>query len=415
MSPIPLVRRGLAALIMLCAATTVLAQTSASTVHDSAGIRIVENARPLWTTASAWTLSATPVLLFGSRDEPAYTFSRVGAATRLVDGRIVVAERANVHLRVFDSTGRYLRTMGRKGQNPGEFTDIGIMMRLPGDSLAVESMQYTSIFSPEGQFVRRVDYGPFAPGMLQSPFVAVIGRFTDGSTVVGDLPQGRRGGRGAARWTDSSTLLLVDQSGAVVRQVDRVPAVSFGASVYAPTPLTFGPELIQASAANHVYLGFGDQYAIREYDAGWTLRRIIRRAWKPQPLTSADITTYVDAWMTLWSTDNGEVRERDRLARLNASFPDALPAFVDFLASPSGELWLRDPDLAGAASCACLTSVTAGPSLWSVFDASGRWLGRVTMPPQFTPAEVGRDYVLGHRREANGVVRIAMYRIVKPG
>ncbi len=97
------------------------------------------------------------------------------------------------------------------------------------------------------------------------------------------------------------------------------------------------------------------------------------------------------------------------------SFPDALPAFVDLLASPSGELWLRDPDLARAAACACLTSVTAGPSTWSVFDATGRWLGRTHMSAQFTPAEVGREYALGHQRDANGVVRIAMYRIVKPG
>ena len=139
----------------------------------------------------------------------------------------------------------------------------------------------------------------------------------------------------------------------------------------------------------------------------------------------------MDGWAGIWlggaatfglapdggrqSTDKGTVRERDRLARLNMSFPDALPAFVDLLASPSGELWLRDPDLARAAACACLTSVTAGPSTWSVFDASGRWLGRVTMPTQFTPAEVGRDYVLGQLRDAGGLLRIAMYRIVKPG
>lgn len=407
----PQVLRGSTALVLLCGASTILAQP-ASKVRDSAGVRIVESARPLWTAASAWTLSA-PVLVFGAADEPEYKFSRIGAATRLGDGRIVVAELADMHLRMFDSTGRYLRTVGRKGQKPGEFTDIGTMMRLPGDSLAIESAQYTSIFSPEGQFVRQVHYGPFPVGLMQTPFVAVLGRFPDGSAVVGDLPQGRRGARRAARWTDSSTLLLVDPSGAVVRQVDRVPSVSFGAHVNAPTLLTFGPQLMQASTANRVYLAFGDEYAIREYDASWTLRRIIRRAWKPRPLTVANITTYVDAWMTLWSTDKGAVRERDRLARLNASYPDELPAFVDFLASPSGELWLREPELAGAGNCACLTSVTGAPSKWTVFDASGRWLGSVNMPMHFTPAEVGSNYVLGHVREASGLVRVAMYRIVK--
>ncbi|MBC8089423.1 MAG: hypothetical protein H7Z40_19330 [Phycisphaerae bacterium] len=414
MSSITRYRRGIAVLVSLCASNASFAQSPASSVRDSAGIRIVENARPFWTARTAWTLSAKPVLLIGGRAEPGHSFARVGASTRLGDGRIVVAERAEMHLRIFDSTGRYQGTLGRKGQKPGEFPDIGMIARLPGDSLAVESVPYTSIFSPDGQFVRQVHYGPFAPGLLQVPFVAVIGRFPDGTAVVGDFPQGRRGGRGSARWVDSSTLLMVDASGAVTRKIDRVPAASFGASVNAPTPLTFGPELVHASAANHIYIGFGSEYAIRQYDARWTLRRIIRRSWTPRPLLATEITAYVDAWMTLWSTDTGPLRERDRLARLNATFPDSLPAFVDFLASPSGELWLRDADLAGAATCACLTSVSAAPSSWTVFAASGQWLGQVKMPKGFTPAEVGRDYVLGQTRDADGLLRLAMYRIIKP-
>lgn len=56
----------------------------------------------------------------------------------------------------------------------------------------------------------------------------------------------------------------------------------------------------------------------------------------------------------------------------------------------------------------------SGPSTWSVFDESGRWLGRITMPTHFMPSEVGGDYVLGHVRDANGVLHMAMYRIEKP-
>jgi hypothetical protein len=390
------------------------AQPAASIARDSAGIRIVENARPQWTARTAWTLAAKPVLSIGGGEDPAYKFARAGTATRLSDGRIVVGERADVHLRIYDSTGKHLKTVGKRGGQAGEFTDIGIISRMTGDTLAVESMQYTSIFSPSGDFVRKVTYGPFEPGLLQTPFTAVLGRFDDGSAVVGDLPQGRRGGRGAARWVDSSTLLLVDARGALIREIDRVPSVSFGANVNAPTRLPFGPELVQASSGGHVFLGFGDEYALKEYDSSWRLRRIVRRAWKPTPLTTADITAYVDAWMNQWSTDKAAVRERDRLARLNASYPDALPAFVDLLMSPSGDMWLRDPELRGASNCGCLTGVTAAPSRWSVFDSTGKWLGAVEMPQQFTPAEVGRDYVLGSQRDAKDVVRVVMYRIVKP-
>jgi len=216
-------------LTWLGATSSAEAQSTGTTVRDSGGVRIVDNARPAWSARTAWTLSAAPVLTIGTTAGGEAHFGRIAGATRLRDGRIVVAERASLQLRTFDSTGRHLRTVGGKGQGPGEFSDIGVMMRLPGDSLAVESMRYSSIFAPNGEFVRQVRYGPFAPGLLQVPFVAVIGRFDDGSAVVGDFPQGRSVPRGAARWVDSSTFLLVDPSGAVVRDVcqrRRLPQVS---------------------------------------------------------------------------------------------------------------------------------------------------------------------------------------------
>jgi hypothetical protein len=54
------------------------------------------------------------------------------------------------------------------------------------------------------------------------------------------------------------------------------------------------------------------------------------------------------------------------------------------------------------------------PSRWSVFDASGRWLGDVALPSRFTPKEIGADYVLGIGRDADDVPHVLMYRIEKP-
>lgn len=405
--------RHLCALIV-AVATSATAQSPArsAAVRDSAGIHVIDNPRPAWPSGKAWTLSTTPALSIGPGGAP-YAFARIAGATRLADGRIVVAERAAHELRFFDATGRHLTTVGRKGQGPGEFTDIGTVMRLPGDSLAVESLRYTSIFAPDGRFVRQVRYGPFDPEIVEVPFVAVIGRFPDGTAIVGDFPQGRHGPRGAARWIDSSSLLLVQANGAVNRFLERVPAIAFGAAVNAPTPLTFGPEMVHASAAGHLYLGFSDQYTLRQYDASWTLKRIIRRAWTPRPLSQVDLDSYVNSWMSMWSKETGVRRERDRLAQLNAPYPDALPAFADLLASPSGVLWLREPDLTRAATCACLSAEPLTPSTWSVFDADGVWLGQSNMPARFTPTEVGEDYVLGYARDANEALRVVMYRIVK--
>ena len=51
------------------------------------------------------------------------------------------------------------------------------------------------------------------------------------------------------------------------------------------------------------------------------------------------------------------------------------------------------------------------PSVWSVFDNTGRWLGDVTMPARFMPHDIGRDYILGVARDSDGVETIVEYRL----
>jgi hypothetical protein len=49
-----------------------------------------------------------------------------------------------------------------------------------------------------------------------------------------------------------------------------------------------------------------------------------------------------------------------------------------------------------------------------VFDAGGRWLGEVAMPPRVIPLEIGAHYVLERSREADDVPRAVMYGLAKP-
>jgi hypothetical protein len=70
------------------------AQVAGAVARDSAGVRIVDNAAPSWTPRTAWTLSAAPILTIGPDGGSAYQFSRIAAALKLGDGRIVIADRA---------------------------------------------------------------------------------------------------------------------------------------------------------------------------------------------------------------------------------------------------------------------------------------------------------------------------------
>jgi hypothetical protein len=398
------------ALVLCSVAPTADAQAT----RDSAGIRIIDNAKPAWAPGHEWRLSEKPILAIGGGTDANDQLGRIAGVTRLSDGRVVVADQSTLQLKFYDASGRYLTSVSGQGQGPGALRDFHTIARLPGDSLVVGTRDMVSIFAPSGTFVRSARFGPFAPGALQTPFATPLGRFDNGTIVVADFPQGQRGPAGARQWVDSASLFLVDRDGRVLRPLGKAPIVVFVAGAKYPSPMDFGPQAAYASAGRAFYWGFPEQYAIHVYDSDWKLQRIIRRAWTPRPFTAADLDAYVDGWMQLWSKTTGAEREAERKAMRESTYPEFLPPYSAILATPAGELWVRESDLTGAPGCWCLAGLSTVPSRWSVFDAGGRWLGEVAMPPRFIPLEIGVDYVLGRSRDADNVPRVVMYRLDKP-
>jgi hypothetical protein len=111
------------------------------TVRDSAGVKIVENfGTPLWPEGPGWEF--TQDLRIGALDgPPEYQFGRIQGLQVLSDGRIVVTDVLEHHLRFFSPDGVHERTVGREGQGPGEFGGGGMGLFLgPGDTLVVSEM-----------------------------------------------------------------------------------------------------------------------------------------------------------------------------------------------------------------------------------------------------------------------------------
>ena len=71
-------------------------------------------------------------------------------------GIIYVLDSKNFHIKVFDSSGKFLRTIGRKGQGPGEF-EVPLMMSLIKTKRELAVHQVTrrmSFFKTDGTFIR---------------------------------------------------------------------------------------------------------------------------------------------------------------------------------------------------------------------------------------------------------------------
>ncbi len=381
---------------------------AAPTVRDSAGIRIVENTRPLWPAADAPRLSVSPALVIGDRPDSNYELSRVAGAARLSDGRIVIADGGSLQLRFFDSAGEFINFVGGRGDGPGEFRQLGALATLAGDTIVALSMPWTAtFFNAHGEFLRRVNAFNPSNGLRDGIkiIVAVLG---DQSVVVGSPAPPSRSPPGK-RWVDSIPLELIARDTAVRVRLGTFPSMLMVMDGNDPRPPWFGPTAVFAADGASLVAGYGGEYSIRVLSSNGDLERIIRRRWTPVRVTRADINEYVTEWSKRWVKATGPQAEKEKQDLRDDPYASEVPAYSQFIADRIGRLWVREAHLADAPAAGQLATSPLVPSVWSVFDRDDRWLGDITMPARFMPTDIGPDYILGIARDSIGVETVVQY------
>jgi hypothetical protein len=396
---------------LLAACAVAGAGESRAQARDSAGIRIIDSAQPLWTSATALRLSSAPAVVIGNRDGEAYELARVSGAVRLTDGTIVVADGATSQLRFFDATGRHLRSIGGRGGGPGEFNELGLITKLTGDTIAAgHDFGPVSFFTGDGRFIRQ------AARILPSTagtrgFINLNQAILDDQTIaIATLPRPQPRADGT-RWVDSMPVTLLDRTGTRVVSLGTQPYGLWAMHKGQPYPVRFTDPLSVTTNGREIFIGYGSHYLIRVYSPAGRLVRIIRRPWTPTRVTSAEIDRYADAWGKRWITATGAEYDRELREFRQVPFAETVSAISQLIADRTGRLWVRESRIADASAPGALGLMPLVPSVWNVFDDGGRWLGNVTMPARFLVHEIGADYVLGLARDTDGVETVAMYRL----
>jgi hypothetical protein len=111
---------------------------------------------PAWAQQPArWTVSED----FRYPEATQAPLTAVQHIVALPDGSIVVRDRFDPGVLLFDAAGRLVRRIGQRGRGPGDFGQLGGSVGLFGDTIWAADTQGWSIqvFSPEGSLLR----GPF--------------------------------------------------------------------------------------------------------------------------------------------------------------------------------------------------------------------------------------------------------------
>ena len=369
-----------------------------SEARDSAGIRIIENARPADGSRLAWQIGPQPDVSIGVLEgEEPYMLHWVAGATRLPDGRIVVADRSSGELRVFDASGSHMATWGGEGEGPGEFLSLTHVAPWPGDSIAA---WYTGrlgigVFDSDGNFGRSFALGssemavwlrPRPLAVRETGDILAIKAPEDADTAVVEIWDGE-GALSASLGTHSASEVIITTNDEGQKYLSWK---------------VFGRELVTGLWGDQVVASPTDRYEIRAFRADGTLARIVRRDHVPRAPTEADRAPWVEEQLSYYrEADVPEaLREQARQEFETTPLAETFPAFTSVMTDAAGNLWVEEfkfprEDRPGV--------------LWTVFDPTGQVLGFVETPEGLEIYEIGEDYILGWTQDELDVESVQVW------
>ena len=309
-------------------------------------------------------------LQFGSVDgtDPNLTFGaiRVRAAS---DGTIYVLDQQAAEVRVFDADGRYLRTIVRQGEGPGEIGGANGIF-LSGDTLLWinDTRQRTIIgVDTDGDEVRRFTKPVMSVASIWTGVFDDRGRYWREVSHSDNQP-GFPPPVGLTSWTGRHYYKSYDLSSGAVDSVQlgetrfqiysySTPDVPFGF-----LPLRFEPfEMTAVNPAGGFWRAHNTSYRIARIGEDGDALVVIEVGLPEQPVTDADRIAYVDSIVA----DRPELRrEAEEVAAL---MPDTKPVLAELFVDDEHRLWVQRVTPEGA------------PAFYDLFSVDGDYVGSVRL------------------------------------
>lgn len=381
------------------------------TMRDSAGITIVENpAVGMWRPGEAWTV-VEELRIGVAEGDPDYQFGNIAGIDADSDGRIYVLDQQAQQVRIFDAQGTLLRTVGRAGSGPGEFSQAaGPLFVARGDTVLVADimLQRMNRFLAGGE-----EAGSFPLPMAEG--IPVAWAMTPDGRVAHQLmrfpfpgqPQPEPSSETpiVARGTDGSADTL-----AVIRagETFRMQGGAMQIRMFEPEPVW------DIAADGSILTAVNTDYSIEVRSPGGAVARVIRKPFERAPVTATDREAFLELFRDAWRRAGVPPAAMQQIEQ-SISFGEYYPALSRVKAGPGNTIWVQQVKTAAMAkeSGAGFNLQDPGSARWDVFDADGRYLGVVEFPASFAFMTFDGDVVYGVLRDEFDVQYVGRLRVVR--
>ncbi|MBA3852782.1 MAG: hypothetical protein C0503_00115 [Gemmatimonas sp.] len=353
--------------------------------------------------AAGVVVESTPFLTIGVEEgEDAYQFERVVDALVSVDGRILVADGDAHELRIFDSTGKHVSTLGRVGAGPMEFNEgsSGFLYANANTLLAAdEGAMRVHVLAPDLTFreTRRFTLYPDTPRPYLQGLAAngdwVVQAFANGGAI--------RGAPGQI-FNTNYQLLRYDSTGAMLDTIIQLPMRprlfhEFEGRVRAIS-IPLASEPLFAVDGDRLIIVGGNAPAMQIHALDGT--EIGAEAWDRPRVRSADIWDEYKRQVAVSMTGQADSA---RYANFNAQplpLSEFAPLYIGVKLDPSGRIWLER-----------FRMPLDSTRQWDVLDRDGKLLGAAETPKGITVLRFAKDVMIGRSRDSLGVQRVQLYRV----
>ena len=328
-------------------------------------------------------------------------------ATLTPTGSLIVINNRGESMREYDRSGRFMRTISRKGVGPGEFESISSLLALDGDTLVFldGNQRRITMLGPDRRYLRTISgvrggvccsmSGVFA-GRTSAPAPAGGNSWAAGNRkyFFGNIRS--PDGAGFRFEPDSSKGVSLPGYQGAFTMTERLPNGAPMWTTYG-TPFTITP--IVRFGVDEMIIGTAERFEYQVYDGHGALLRTVRAAAPPRPVTKEMIATYRNGS----SPRNPDVA-RQRLAILDTlTLPKTLPSYDRLFVEEDGTVWLSD-----------LRDGDSLPSSWARFDRKGKLLGTLAIPANLTTFRFSRGHAIVALKDTTlDFQRVMAYPVVK--
>ena len=314
-------------------------------------------------------------------------------------GNIYISDYKACNIKKFDSSGKFIKIIGRKGQGPGEF-NMPFWLAATDDRLFVWDMMNMRLcaLSLEGEFIKSVTF------QIQEGRPQKLRSLPDGNIVIemekiyfgeADRPQDCT--------IEIYSPSLEHKNTVYSQQVWPNRYMTIGSKgVNIPQP--FSPLVYWDVAPDgKIVVGYSKNYEIEFYDAIKGKLFSFTHNYEPVKVTDEDKETFFG---NIASPRDGVMLQRGAsdFTRKNTEFPKLKPSFDGILVDSEGNILVRSYQKNRADE----------RNFFDAFDSKGNFLGVVKIEGDtifYSGVRIRENYFWRQETDKEGLIKVVKYRI----